>query len=130
MAPITPAWEAETGGLPGLFQHQQGAGSREGWHKQGLSPEFKAYFVLALFSFENTTNATGQSLRKHRAPLLDLDTNRVLGGGGLPSVHRAFLGILVHSWSSLGGAACFRVIADARQQEAHVRAQLGALEGF
>lgn len=25
-APIIPSWEAETGGLPGLFQHQQGAG--------------------------------------------------------------------------------------------------------
>lgn len=92
--------------------------------------EFKAYFALALFSLQNTTNAPGQSLRKHRAPLLDLDTNCVPWGGGLPSVHRAFLGILVHSWTSLGGVACFRVIADARQQEAHIRAQRGALEGF
>lgn len=61
-----------------------------GWHNEGLSPRFKAYFALALFSFQNTTNATGQSLRKHRPSLLDLDTNRVLWAGGLPSVHRDF----------------------------------------
>lgn len=41
-------------------------------------------------------------------------------------MHRAFLGILVHSWTSLGGAACFRVIADARQQEAHVKGPAGS----
>lgn len=39
-APIIPAWETETGGLPGLFQHQQGAGrddTRKAFHRvQGL----------------------------------------------------------------------------------------------
>lgn len=98
-----------------------------GWHNEGLSPEFKAYFMLVFFSFQNT-NMTGQSLRKH--PYWIWNTNRVLWAGGLPSVHRAFPGILGHSRTSLGGVACFRAITDVRQQEAHHRAQLGGLKGF